>query len=170
MKKIKELKYTDLKKTFNIDDLDFETTKDVEPLNSVMGQDRALEAIKTAMQITQKGYNLYISGNIGIGKTSYALSIVNTLSQKEPVPNDYCYIHNFDDPNSPIAIELEAGQGNEFKQDMNRFITSLLKRLSKDLSGDVYEKENSKIIEVTTNKNGKLTEQEILTDILLNFE
>ena len=147
MKKTKELKYTDLKKSFNLDDLNFKTTKDVEPLNSVMGQERALEAIKTSMQITQKGYNLYISGSIGIGKTSYALSIVNALSQKEPVPNDYCYIHNFDDPNSPIAIELEPGQGNEFKQDMNRFVSNLLKRLSKDLSGDVYEKEKRTILD-----------------------
>ena len=147
MKKTKELEYTDLKKSFNLDDLNFKTTKDVEPLNSVMGQERALEAIKTSMQITQKGYNLYISGSIGIGKTSYALSIVNALSQKEPVPNDYCYIHNFDDPNSPIAIELEPGQGNEFKQDMNRFVSNLLKRLSKDLSGDVYEKEKRTILD-----------------------
>ncbi len=147
MKKTKELKYTDLRKSFNTDDLDFETTKDIEPLNSVMGQERALEAIKTSMQITQKGYNLYISGSIGIGKTAYALSIVNALSQKEPVPNDYCYIHNFDEPNSPIAIELEAGQGNEFKQDMNRFVSNLLKRLSKDLSGDVYEKEKRTILD-----------------------
>lgn len=147
MKKIKELKYSDLKRNFDINNLDFDTTKEVVPFNGVMGQKRALEAIKTAMQISQKGFNLYVSGSVGIGKTAYALSIVNNLSQNRPVPSDYCYIYNFDNPNSPISIELEAGQGNEFKQDMNRFINTLLKRLSKDLSGDIYEKEKKTILD-----------------------
>ena len=147
MKKTKELKCTELKKAFNIDDIDFETTKDVTPFNSVMGQKRALEAIKTSMQINQKGFNLYVSGSVGIGKTAYVLSIVNNLSQNQAVPNDFCYIHNFEEPNCPIAIELEAGQGNEFKQDMNRFITNLLNRFSKELSGDVYEKEKKTILD-----------------------
>lgn len=147
MKKVKELKYTELKEDFNIESLDFETTKDVTPFNGIIGQKRALDAIKAAMQITEKGFNLYVSGSVGIGKTAYALSIVNALSQKEPVPHDYCYIYNFEEPNSPIAIELEAGQGNEFKQDMNRFVTNLLKRFAKDLSGDVYEKEKKTILD-----------------------
>ena len=158
MKKTKELKYTDLKRSFNIENLEFETTKDVTPFNGVMGQKRALEAIKTSMQINQKGFNLYISGSVGIGKTAYALSIVNSLSQNQAVPSDYCYIHNFEEPNCPIAIELEAGQGNEFKQDMNRFISNLLKRLAKELSGDVYEKEKKTILDRYKRAKEKLME------------
>ena len=120
--KIKELKYTDLKNSLNEDTLNFKSTADLEPFNGIIGQQRALNAIKSAMQIPQKGFNLYVSGSIGIGKTSYALSVVSELSQKEPVPNDYCYIYNFDNPNEPIAVSLEPGMGSEFKQDMNRFI------------------------------------------------
>lgn len=116
-------------------------------LIGIIGQERALNAIKSAMQIPQKGFNLYVSGNVGIGKTAYALSVVNKLSQKQPIPKDYCYIHNFDNPNEPIAICLDAGMGSEFKQDMNRFINSLLSRLSKDLSGDMYEKEKKNILD-----------------------
>ena len=96
MKKVKELKYTDLRNDFDSSTLDFKDTSEIEPFNGIIGQERALEAIKSAMQIPQKGFNLYVSGNVGIGKTSYALSVVNKLSQKEPVPKDYCYIHNFD--------------------------------------------------------------------------
>ena len=99
------------------------------------------------MQIPQKGFNLYISGSIGIGKTAYALSVVNQLSQKQPVPNDYCYVYNFENPNEPIVICLEAGQGSEFKQDMNRFVKKLLERLEKDLSGEIYEKEKKNILD-----------------------
>lgn len=145
--KIKELKYTDLKNALNEDFLDFKTTADLEPFNGIIGQGRALNAIKSAMQIPQKGFNLYVSGSIGIGKTAYALSVVNELSHKEPVPNDYCYIYNFDNPNEPVAISLEPGMGSEFKQDMNRFIKKLLERLAKDLSGELYEKEKKNILD-----------------------
>lgn len=145
--KIKELKYTELKNSFDEEAFDFKTTAELEPFNGIIGQERALEAIKTSMQIPQKGFNLYVSGNVGIGKTSYALSVVNVLSQNQPVPNDYCYVYNFENPNEPIAISLEPGMGIEFRQDMNRFIKKLLERLSKDLSGDMYEKEKKTILD-----------------------
>ena len=91
MKKVKELKASSLKNSFDEDTLKFETTEEVEPFNGIIGQERALEAIKSAMQIPQKGFNLYISGTLGIGKTSYALSVVNILSEKMPVPKDFYY-------------------------------------------------------------------------------
>ena len=147
MKKIKELKATSLKNSFNIDSLKFNTTEEVEPFNGIIGQERALEAIKSAMQIPQKGFNLYISGTLGIGKTAYALSVVNSLSEKMPVPKDYCYINNFENPLEPIAVALEPGEGMEFKQDMNRFINSITTRINKELTGDMYEKEKKTIID-----------------------
>ena len=147
MKKVKELKASSLKNSFNIDSLKFNTTEEVEPFNGIIGQERALEAIKSAMQIPQKGFNLYISGTLGIGKTAYALSVVNSLSEKMPVPKDYCYINNFENPLEPIAIALEPGEGMEFKQDMNRFINSITTRINKELTGDMYEKEKKTIID-----------------------
>ena len=110
MKKFKELKSVDLKNSFNVDTLKFDTTDEVEPFNGIIGQERALDAIKSAMQIPQKGFNLYISGTLGIGKTAYALSVVNSLSEKMPVSQDYCYINNFENPNEPIAVALNPGE------------------------------------------------------------
>ena len=147
MKKFKELKSVDLKNSFNVDTLKFDTTDEVEPFNGIIGQERALDAIKSAMQIPQKGFNLYISGTLGIGKTAYALSVVNSLSEKMPVPQDYCYINNFENPNEPIAVALNPGEGMEFKQDMNRFITSIINRINKELTGDMYEKEKKTIVD-----------------------
>lgn len=145
--KTKELKFEELKNEIDEKILDFNTTDDLEPFNGIIGQERALSAIRTAMQIPQKGFNLYVCGDVGIGKTNYVLSVVNQLSKEQPIPNDYCYIHNFENPNAPIAIELEPGMGIEFKQDMNIFIKKLLERIGKDLSGDIYEKEKRSITE-----------------------
>lgn len=147
MKKIKELCIKDLKNECITEELGFKKTTELEPFNGIIGQERAMNAIKTAMQIPQKGFNLYLCGSIGIGKTAYALSVVNNLAKDEPVPNDICYIYNFENPNEPIAVTLEPGMGLEFKRDMNRFISSLLNRLSKDLTGDMYEKEKKNIID-----------------------
>ena len=147
MKKIKELSIKDLKNECITEELGFKKTTELEPFNGIIGQERAMNAIKTAMQIPQKGFNLYLCGSIGIGKTAYALSVVNNLAKGEPVPNDICYIYNFENPNEPIAVTLEPGMGLEFKRDMNRFISSLLNRLSKDLTGDMYEKEKKNIID-----------------------
>ena len=145
MKKFKELKWNELNSKCDDKFIEFDSTKDYEPFNGIIAQERALSAIKTAMQIPQKGFNLYVAGSIGIGKTSYALSIVNKLASKQKVPNDYCYVYNFDNPNEPIAISLEPGMGSELKHDMNRFIKTLLSRLSKDLTGDMFEKEKKNI-------------------------
>ena len=139
------MKYSELRNNFDANKLKFSDTSELEPFNGIIGQERALNAISSAMQIPQKGFNLFVCGSVGIGKTAYVLSIINKLSQKRPVPRDYCYVYNFENPNEPIAISLEPGMGIEFKQDMNRFITRLLERLAKDLSGDLFEKEKKNI-------------------------
>lgn len=99
------------------------------------------------MQIKNKGFNLFVCGNLGIGKTSYVLSVVNKLAEDSPIPNDYCYIYNFDNPSEPIYISLEAGMGYELKTDMNQFISKLLLTFSTKLSGDNHEKEKREIVD-----------------------
>ena len=116
MKKIKELNVKDLKNECEIEDFKFKKTTELEPFNGIIGQERAMNAIKTAMQIPQKGFNLYLCGSIGIGKTAYALSVVNNLAKDQPVPNDICYVYNFENPNEPISIVLEPGMGLELRE------------------------------------------------------
>lgn len=125
----------------------FKSTKEVEPFCGIIGQDRALKAILSSMQIMKKGFNLYVSGSFGIGKTEYVTSVVNGLAKNMPIPNDYCYIYNFDDPSAPIYVELEPGMGYELKTDINQFINKLLLEFSTRLSGDTYEKEKKDIKE-----------------------
>lgn len=155
MKKTNELSYTELKKDCDLETLGFKKTTQLEPFCGIIGQQRALNAIKTAVNIKEKGFNLYVSGAIGVGKTSYILSVVNEVAHSEPIPNDYCYVYNFDNPNEPIAICLEAGRGIEFKLDMNTFVTKLIERLNKDLSSEKFEKEKKDIL----NRFGKIKDK-----------
>lgn len=147
MKKFKELSYQDLNNKCDPDRLGFKKTTELEPFYGIVGQDRALDAIKASVQIKERGFNLYVCGSMGIGKTAYVLSIVNKIAKTEKTPSDYCYIYNFDNPNEPIALGLEPGQGIEFKLDMNRFITKVLDSVSKELNGEKYEKDKKNMVD-----------------------
>ena len=172
MKEIKKLKTSDLKKIKPLD-LDFKTTKELIPFAGIIGQERALKSIKSAMQIKSKGFNLYVSGNMGIGKTQYVMSVVNELSKSENTPNDFCYIYNFEEPSKPLYVELEPGQGYEFKSDMNQFINRLLDNISNNLSGDTYEKQKKDIIQrfekIKTTKIANLEEITFKQGFKLNY-
>ena len=145
MRKIKELKSTDLTFKINASQFNFKTTDDISGYNGIIGQKRALETVETALEMPQKGFNLYVCGQVGMGKMPYVLSIVNKLAKTKPVPNDLCYIHNFENPNEPIVIFLKAGEGRIFKEAMNRFISTVRKDLLKIFASENYEKEKKVI-------------------------
>ena len=172
MKEIKKLKTSDLKKTKPLA-LDFKTTKELIPFAGIIGQEKALKSIKSAMQIKAKGFNLYVSGNMGIGKTQYVMSVVNELSKEESIPSDFCYIYNFEEPSKPLYIELEPGQGYEFKTDMNQFIHKLLDNISSNLAGDTYEKQKkditSRFEKMKTSKIANLEEVTFKQGFKLNY-
>lgn len=156
MKKPKELKYTQLTNDCSLNMFKFKTTNELETYGGIIGQERALTAVKTAMQIKQRGFNLYVCGNVGMGKTAYVLSIVNKLANGQPAPNDICYIYNFDTPNEPLAFELIAGQGRIFKEDMNRFISSIRSELEKAFSSDSLEKEKKLVTSTYEEKKASI--------------
>lgn len=145
MKKFKELKSSDLVSKINGTQFNFKTTNDISTYNGIIGQERALESVKTALEMPQKGFNLYVCGQVGMGKTPYVLSIVNKLAKTQPVPNDLCYVHNFENPNEPIAVFLAPGSGREFKEDMSRFISIVRDNLNKIFNSENYENEKKLI-------------------------
>ena len=145
MRKFKELKSTDLVSKINGSQFNFKTTNDISTYNGIIGQARALETVETALEIPQKGFNLYVCGQVGMGKTPYVLSIVNKLAKTKPVPDDLCYVHNFENPNEPIAIFLSPGKGRELKEDMSRFINMVKENLNKVFNSENYEKEKKLI-------------------------
>ncbi len=145
MKKKNELNYKDLKLTFDENEFDFETTAELSPIQAGIGQDRGIKALEFGLQVDVKGYNLYIEGPSGVGKTMYTKNYLNKISAKKKVPNDWCYIYNFDNPNEPIAVSLPAGQGKEFKDSMDGFIKEIKKDIKKTFNADDFEKEKSLI-------------------------
>ena len=159
MKKKNELNYQKLKYVCDESMLDFETTEELEPIQEGIGQDRGIKALEFGIQVDVKGYNLYIEGPSGVGKTLYTKNYLNKVSTKKKVPNDWCYIYNFDNPNEPIAVSLPAGQGKEFKDSMDGFIEEIKKDIKKTFNADGFEKEKSLIKQEFEQKRSGLLEK-----------
>ena len=115
MKKAYELQYTQLKNSCFPNDLPFQTTAELEPLEGIIGQERAVKAFEFGLAVKMKGYNIYMSGPSGTGKTTYARCSTEKLAAGEPVPSDWCYVYNFKNPKEPVALSFVAGKGKKFK-------------------------------------------------------
>ncbi len=159
MKKKNELNFEDLKMTCDPSVFKFESTEELEPINTGIGQDRGISALEFGIQVNVKGYNLYLEGPSGVGKTMYTKHYLDEISKKKKVPNDWCYIYNFDNPNEPIAVSLPAGQGKEFKESMDGFIKEIKKDIKKTFNADDFEKEKALIRQEFENKRTILMEE-----------
>ena len=167
MKKKKELSYKDLKMTCNSNLFHFETTEELESIDTGIGQARGIKAMEFGVNVNVKGYNLYIEGPSGVGKTMYTKNYLEKIANKKKVPLDWCYIYNFENPNEPIAVSLPAGQGKEFKEAMEGFITEIKKDIKKTFNADDFEKEKKLIKQEFEEKRNKL--MDALTEDALKF-
>ena len=145
MKKTNELRYTDLKKSYNAEKLKFETTAELEPITTGIGQDRGIKALEFGVHVDVKGYNLYLEGPSGVGKTMYTKNYLDKIAIKKKKPQDWCYIYNFQNPNEPIAVSLPAGQGKEFQETMETFIRDIKLDINRTFSNEDFEKEKQLI-------------------------
>lgn len=132
---------------------------ELEPIQTGIGQDRGIKSLEFGLQVNVKGYNLYLEGPSGVGKTMYTKNYLEKISQKKKTPSDWCYIYNFDNPNEPIAVELPAGQGKEFQESMDGFIKEIKKDIQKTFNNDDFEKEKSLIKQEFEEKRSALLEK-----------
>lgn len=151
-----ELNYKELKNICNPNMFSFETTADINDNDLIYGQERGIKALEFGLSIGSKGYNLYVEGPSGVGKTMYTQKYVKELATKLKTPDDWCYLYNFEDPNEPIAVSLSAGTGKEFKEAMDSFIKDIRKYLKITFSNEDFEKEKALIRQGYDDKKEKL--------------
>ena len=140
-----ELSYKELKNICNPNMFDFETTAELDKAGLVYGQERGIASLQFGLNISTKGYNLYIEGPAGVGKTMYTKQYVSEIAGKQKTPSDWCYVYNFDNPNEPIAISLPAGEGKVFVQNMEDLVLDVKKYLKKTFNNEDFEKEKALI-------------------------
>jgi Predicted ATP-dependent protease len=156
MSKPKELSYQDLYNRCNLESLPFKNTSQLESYEGIIGQERASKAMKFGLKMKMRGYNIYMSGPTGTGKTSFARQILSEAAAGMPIPDDWCYIYNFSQPNQPVAINLPAGTGKQFQQDMDEFTKIIKQEIVNAFDNDQYEKEKSEILDEYEDRKDEL--------------
>lgn len=144
----KELTVRDLSNVCDPAAFGFETTKELQPLDGIIGQGRAAAAMEFGLAIKRVGYNIYVAGMTGTGRSSYTKSIISKIAQSEKTPDDWCYVYNFKNPDNPIALNLPMGMGNKLERDMRRLIKGLKIKIPKAFESEDYEKQKNNIVQV----------------------
>jgi lon-related putative ATP-dependent protease len=127
--------------------LPFETTRAVEPSNEIIGQERAVEAIRVGLDINSVGYNVFVTGLAGTGRFTTIKCVLEEMNMKEKIPNDFCYVNNFKNPDMPHMLSLPAGQGNSFKKEMENLIESLKKKIPLIFENETYLNKKKEVVE-----------------------
>lgn len=127
-----------LRRTCDASIFAFEVTDDLPLEPGIIGQDRAVDAIRFGLDICSPGFNIFVMGPTGSGRRSTVRRIVDEKAAQEPVPDDWAYVTCFSDPGKPRAIRLPPGRGRRLRTSMERFSTGMTERLLQAFEADSY--------------------------------
>ncbi len=144
---------------------DFQCTKDLAPLREFIGQNRAIRAIEFGLSMDRDGYNIYVAGLTGTGKTSavktYIKKLIEEKQAREEVhsPDDWCYLYNFADADRPQIINLPQGKGKTFKEQINNLLQRLKEELAKAFSSEEYKAQRKTTVGESQAEQQKIFEE-----------
>ena len=125
----------------------FETTAELEGGFNIIGQDRAIKAIHLGLSVPSRGYNILVQGLTGTGKETTVKSILERIADKETVPQDICYVHNFDDPDCPTVLYMPPGHGAQLRKQMTTLIEYLERTVPAVLESDEFKQRRTQLVE-----------------------
>jgi lon-related putative ATP-dependent protease len=144
---LKKVSSKELYRSCDPSEFSFKTTDDLPLLKETIGQERALRSLDFGLGIQDDGFNIYILGESGTGKMTTIKNILKEKAKDEPVPDDWCYVYNFKNPDEPRALRLPPGMGVKFQKDMDELVKSLRHEIPKIFESKEYERQRSKILE-----------------------
>ncbi len=164
-----ELTQDDLKWTCDLDCFDFETTVTLSPIEGIIGQERALKALKLGVDLKSPGYNIFITGLSGTGKFTTVKQVLESIRPKKTKLLDYAYVNNFNDEDRPTLLSFPAGKGKQFKNDLFQAIRFLQENIPNVLENEPFISKKKKLLaefgksqqEMMTNFENKLRKDEL---------
>ncbi|HTY81448.1 MAG TPA: AAA family ATPase [Dehalococcoidales bacterium] len=143
----------------------FECTKDLAPLREFIGQERAIRAVEFGLNMANSGYNIYVAGLTGTGKTSMVKSYIEKIIREKESRGekaeleDWCYLYNFKEPDSPKIVNLARGQGKVFRDEVSDLLTKIRQGLGQAFSSEEYKTQRQKALEDAQGQQQKLFEE-----------
>ena len=129
------------------DSLPFETTDEIKPCLDIIGQERALRAIRLGLEVDSLGYNIFVVGLVGTGRNTTIKCLLEEIDKTGKIPDDICYVNNFKDPDQPKCVYLPAGQGKVLKKGMDDLIESFKKQIPLVFESEEYQKRRRELVE-----------------------
>lgn len=155
----KKLPLKQLRKKTNVKALGFKTTEELESLNEFLGQKRAVSAISFGLEVGARGYNIFVLGNPGSGRTSYSLERLTAAAEKMSAPDDWVYVFNFEEPGRPLAVNLPAGKGKALGGAFDELLEELKIAISKAFEKSQYEDAKAQLVKEFQEEVNKLMEE-----------
>lgn len=154
----KKLSLDKLRRKTDIASLGFKTTAELMCLKQLIGQARAVGAISFALEVSSKGYNLFVVGDPGSGRTTYTFEEMKNRAVKMAAPDDWVYVYNFDEAGEPLAINLPAGCGKDFAKAMDDLVEELKLNLGKAFDNSEYEDSKAQLVKEFQEQVGEFME------------
>ena len=155
-----ELKWNQLKYFFSSDITNLiETNHARAEIPGLIGQDRAVEALSLGLIMKKKGYNIYITGPAGTGRTTFARIFAEKKAREEATPPDLMYIYNFENPKCPKILQLPPGMGRILRDQMNELLNRLTNELPKSFSNRDFESQKNEIVKVFQHKRDEIIQE-----------
>ena len=142
---VSELPATSLRWTCDPKIIGVNSTEDLKPLEVMVGQPRAYQALLLGLTAKESGFNIFAAGPTGTGKTTAVTDFLEDMAKGLPTPSDWCYVHNFEDEYQPKALKCPAGIGKQLKQDMREFIKAARISIPQVFSGEDYAAKREEI-------------------------
>lgn len=146
----------DLRRRLDPATLPFQTTAEVTPVETTIGQPRAAEAIAFALEVGVRGFHLYAAGSPGTGRESTVLAAVRSFATTRPTPPDWVYVHNFAAPDRPRAFPLPAGQGRRLAQAMTSFLEAAQREIPRVFESEDYARRREQSLAEVRSRRGTL--------------
>ncbi len=140
--------------------LSCETTEEISPLEGIIGQERAMRALRFGLDIRERGFNVYVAGYPGTGRMTAVKDFLEEIAKSKPIPDDWCYVNNFNNPYEPTAVKLPAGKGKELQRDMADLVKETRNALPKAFESEDYAAKRE-----TTIRNIEQERQKLFTEL-----
>jgi len=125
----------------------FNTTDDIQGIPGTIGQEKAMRALDFGLSMDSSGFNIFALGETGTGKMTTVMTALKEKAAGEKVPEDWCYVHNFKDPDTSIAIPLDPGNGIAFQKEMDDLVKAVRLEIPKAFESKEYEMQKNRIME-----------------------
>ncbi len=142
----------DLRWRWTNKDIPINSTDDAKSSIDIIGQERALKSIRIGLEMKHAGYNIFVTGIAGTGRTTTIKRMLGDFEQDHQKLEDLCYVNNFHDNDRPLMIRLPAGKGREFERDMNSLVEDLKKSIPTILEGKRFQEKRKETIEHFQNR------------------